>query len=165
MMTINVDMDRLLEIARQMMDGHVKYGLGSKAPSLSCEPSAIKSIDCSGFVRYIIYKATSGAVHMPDGSWIQHDWCKLQKLPTADYKTEAMKLDNWLRIAFLPKHEKHPGHVWLVLNGKTLESHGHKGPDRRMWNTPALKAVNAFYVLSTSTPPILQDGFGLFAYA
>jgi len=165
MKTINVDMDKLLEVAKQMMDGHISYGLGSKAPSLSCDPSAIKAIDCSGFVRYIIYKATGGAVHMPDGSWVQHDWCKHQQFMTADYKTEAQQQDNWLRIAFLPKHEKHPGHVWLVLNGKTLESHGHKGPDRRPWDTSALKKVNACYVLATSTPPLKQESFGEVAYA
>jgi hypothetical protein len=112
-----------------------------------------------------MYKATGGAVHMPDGSWIQHDWCKHQKFMTADYNTDARQQDNWLRIAFLPKHEKHPGHVWLVLNGKTLESHGHKGPDRRLWSTSALKKVNACYVLATSTPPLRLESFGEVAYA
>jgi hypothetical protein len=140
----------LLDLARQLMDGHIKYGFGSKA-RFQTKPEEIKAIDCSGFVRYLIYKATDGQVQMPDGSWNQDHWCKTSLLERADYATAA-SMDGWLRIAFIPVkkatagrpghpgHKGHAGHVWLVLNGLTLESHGGKGPDRRPWDTAVLKS-------------------------
>ena len=61
----------------------VSYKWGAKAPSLDCDTSAIKRIDCSGFVRYAIARATHQQLVVPDGSVNQHDWCIEQQLPPA----------------------------------------------------------------------------------
>jgi hypothetical protein len=155
MSTIHIERGYLLEIAGELMDGHVSYGLGSKAPSLHCKPSQITKIDCSGFVRYLIYQATDRRVIIHDGSVQQREWCEGHGLAKVDYSSAA-KNDGWLRIAFISPRKAHkgskavPGHVWLVLNGRTLESHGkHIGPDRRPWDTPVLKQhVAACYKLA-----------------
>jgi hypothetical protein len=144
-----IDYDLLLEVSGKLMDGHVSYGLGSKAPSLDCDPAAITKIDCSGFVRYLLYQATDNQVVLPDGSWHQREWCQGKKLAKVDYE-EAGSSDGWLRIAFISPRKGHAGHVWLILEGQTLESHGKtKGPDRRPWNTRVLTAgVSACFRLA-----------------
>lgn len=134
-----IDGDRLAKLMSALTDGHIHYALGAKAKHLNCLPAEIKAIDCSGFVRYLIHQLT-GAI-LPDGSYHQHDWCKKQGLPKAKYSPDAGGQDQILRIAFITPSKHHPvGHVWLVLNGSTLESHGHTvGPDSRPWNTSVLR--------------------------
>src|SRR5205085_264760 len=111
-----------------------------------------KAIDCSGFVRYLMYRATHGEVIMPDGSWIQNDWCRHNHFAKVKYATAA-DADGWLRIAFLPPKKGHAGHVWLILNGMTLESHGHKGPHSRPWDTAVLKSqvTDCYQLAQTNT--------------
>jgi hypothetical protein len=134
--SIFIDRDLLLEYAAKLMDGHISYGWGDKA-GLRQDPSTISKIDCSGLTRYLIYQATDRQLILPQGSWHQHDWCRTKKLERVDYGTAA-RYDGWLRIAFIPVKYKFR-HVWLILNGRTIESHGRKGPNRRPWDTPILK--------------------------
>jgi hypothetical protein len=138
MQSIWISSPVLYDLCSRLMDGHIRYGFGSKA-AFKTTPEDIKAIDCSGFVRYLIYHVTDGEVIMPDGSWNQNAWCKHNHLITVEFATAA-DIDGWLRIAFLPPKKGHAGHVWLILNGKTLESHGGVGPDRRPWDTPILKS-------------------------
>jgi hypothetical protein len=151
---INIDRDYLLELCAALMDGHINYHMGAKAHPLDAEPADIKALDCSGFTRYLIHKVTDGQVTMVDGSDEQNAWCKHHKLRAEKYMHVAGLSDGLLRTAFMPRIYKdgklaHAGHVWLVLNGKTLESHGHTGPDSRDWNTPVLTArVKTCYVLA-----------------
>jgi hypothetical protein len=166
MSSIWIDSAVLLSLCDQLMDGHISYGFGSKA-GFHTKPEQIKAIDCSGFVRYVIYQATSGHVVMPDGSWIQNDWCKAKHFERVKYATAAGN-DGWLRIAFLPPKPGHAGHVWLILNGKTMESHGHKGPHRRPWDTKVLKsqAKDCYKVAMTYAvydPPYRQDDSFMYA--
>ena len=105
---------------------------------LTKEVSEIKSCDCSGFVRYVLYHSSDQQLKIHAGSWHQEEWCKSTLLAKVDYSTAANS-DGWLRIAFLPKKNGKPRHVWFVLNGLTIESRGGKGPDRRAWDTPVLK--------------------------
>ena len=135
-MLIIIDGIHLFGLCRKLMDGHIHYGFGSKT-ALSSRPEDITSIDCSGFVRYLMYQASSAALRMPDGSVVQNEWCGHQQLPLVNYR-DAARHDQLIRIAFLPPHHGHAGHVWLIHQGRTLESHGGKGPDRRIWNTPVL---------------------------
>ena len=134
------------------MDGHIKYGMGKKA-QLHVEPPAIKAIDCSGFTCYLMYKVSDGQIKMVDGSDEQNAWCKKQKLRAEPYKQASVN-DNLLRIAFIPRVYKdgkvtRAGHVWLILNGETMESHGKdKGPDRRPWDTQVLKSRVKVYVFA-----------------
>ena len=130
-------------------DGHIKYSLGSK-PALSADPSAIKSSDCSGFVRYLLYHASGMTLDIDPrgGTYWQNEWCKEHKLDAVDYSTAALG-DGWLRIAFIHGGTGKIGHVWLILGGQTIECHGGVGPDRRPWDVGVLKSgVNACYKLA-----------------
>lgn len=152
-----IDGDRLDDLMGQLTDGHIHYSLGAKAPHLNCSPSEITAIDCSGFVRYLIYQLTGMTIR--DGSYNQHDWCIAQRLPQAEYDDDASSSDCILRIAFIvPSRQHHIGHVWLILNGMTLESHGHtKGPDRRPWSTRVLlDDVDACYELAYVLAPSMN---------
>lgn len=126
------------------MKGRVKYRLGGKAVSLNADSHTINSIDCSGFVRFALYRASLGAIMLPDGSVNQHDWVVSQKwhklgrysdVGRADVKDDFARLF----IAFASPTEVHPvGHVWLVWAGETYESHGGVGVDSRDWNAEVL---------------------------
>jgi cell wall-associated NlpC family hydrolase len=141
-----VDTDKLVDLVTQMRAAGIGYHLGSKA-ALGAPISTIQKIDCSGFVRYAIYYASGGSVKMPDGSWVQDEWCKKQGFTSVPYKRDACLGDDRLRIAFM--HGTAIGHVWFILNGQTIESHGGVGPDRRDWATPILvHNVSTCYALT-----------------
>ena len=137
----------------------VAYGLGSKAPEsqppqpqFSVKPN-FRRIDCSGFVRWALWVATKGAVLLPDGSYVQNDWCAARGFKHGDYKTYGNTAlhDGHLRLCFHKPGGRGGdsiGHVWLVLNGKTLESFGGHGPGARDWDHPWFKdSVDDVYVL------------------
>jgi hypothetical protein len=129
----------------------VTYGLGAKVPFHGAVPGRdFKRVDCSGFVREAIWRATNPHVNFPDGSVVQHDWVRnkgFQHATVADGKLS----DNHVRIAFLrpqdapPPH--HIGHVVLLSGGKTIESHGGVGPDSRPWTGQGWQANTFVYVL------------------
>jgi hypothetical protein len=142
-----------------MKDGHIKYHLGSKPP-LTAEPKDITKSDCSGFIRYLLFKSTSGYIDIGGGggTWWQNKWCKDQNLEVVDYSTAAAK-DGTLRIAFIQGGGGHIGHVWLILSGKTIESHGSVGADRRAWDTHVLRdGVDVCYKLAIMIAPDLARG-------
>ncbi len=152
-MSIFIEYNYLMELCDALMDGHITYGMGAKAP-LDAQPADIRRIDCSGFTRYLIYQATDHEVKLVDGSDEQHAWCRKHKLASEDYMKSAASKDGKLRIAFIPRlyadgKLKKAGHVWLVHNGLTMESHGGVGPSRRPWNSsPLTSRVNGCYVLA-----------------
>ncbi|MGL4420914.1 MAG: hypothetical protein ACRCZF_09645 [Gemmataceae bacterium] len=145
-----IQSSKIDELCSATMDGHIKYGFGSKA-ALNAKAADIKAIDCSGYVRWFLYQGTNGTLRIPDGSWVQKDWCEKQGLQEQVYANDACKLDQIVRIAFLPSVNGHAGHVWLLYGGMTIESHGSKGPNRRSWDTPVLKnSVNACFAIACS---------------
>ena len=119
----------------------VSYGLDAKAPNDASQPGApappgFVKLDCSGFVRAVIRRSTTPKMtQFPDGSVQQHDWVRAQGYPKATV-ADGGSLDGKVRIAFLPPHATpdHIGHVVLLHEGQTLESHGGVGPDRRNWS-------------------------------
>jgi cell wall-associated NlpC family hydrolase len=126
----------------------IRYSLGAK-PRMGAVPGVgFKKADCSGFIRWLINGATFGKdADMPDGSWFQHKWAKerFREVPYA----ECARMDSKLRIAFIPTKNGRVGHVWLCVNGRTIESYGGHGAGRRPWNTPVLlNQVTACYVLT-----------------
>lgn len=130
---------------------YIKYLLGGKLRMGSDPPSA-NVVDCSGYARWLIHGATHGKVLMPDGSWYQQEWCKAQGFKRTDYNHCALS-DSRLRIAFINTKPGKVGHVWLVINGQTIESYGGHGAGRRPWDAPVLKnGVNACYVLTDVLP-------------
>lgn len=144
----------LLETIQAKCAGRVRYKLGGKAPSLTADTSEIKSIDCSGWVRYLLARASNQAIKMPDGSQVQLDWVRAQgwrKLDMYQDVNFARADPSRLFIAFLsPKPGfAWPRHVWCLHSDgtrmRTLESHGSGGVNSRPWDTPNLRSCRACF--------------------
>jgi len=124
------------------MVGRVGYLLGAKAPSLTCDTSEIQRIDCSGFTRYILARASSQVLLLPEGSQNQLAWCLSEGLHRVDpYSNVALAAGDPARlfIAFLKPGTDGIGHVWLLRSKggemRTRESHGGGvGVSSRTWN-------------------------------
>ncbi|WP_315778808.1 MULTISPECIES: chitosanase [unclassified Bradyrhizobium] len=129
----------------------VTYGLGKKVPFLGAVPGRdFTQVDCSGFVREALRRATSPALRFPDGSVNQHDWIRAQGFAKSTVAA-ATQSDGLVRIAFLRPQDtsSHIGHVVLISGGKTLESHGGGvGPDSRPWTGASWQASTFVYVLA-----------------
>lgn len=128
----------------------VGYVLGAKAPSLDCDITKIKNIDCSGYVRLALYRATKGQMVLTDGSQNQreqmeqsgaHQVAKYSDI--GQYCTESR-----LFVCFIKPFTNgcgSTGHIWLVHRPamakppRTLESHYHTGINSRLWNYATLK--------------------------
>lgn len=128
---------------------HVTYLMGGKPNQLAASPLDVSGIDCSGFFRYLLFHMTLAALGsgfvVPDGSGNQNDWCAGRGFKHGDhdhYLAVAGLQDNILRAAFCRSEDGHPyGHVWLVLNGVTYESHADIGPSSRAWDAPVLDRI------------------------
>lgn len=128
----------------------VTYGLGKKVPFHGAKPGQdFKKVDCSGFVREAIWRATNPPVNFKDGSVVQHDWIRAQGFATGT-REEAMASDNVVRIVFLRQQDSPSGigHVALVHNGRTIESHGGTGPNSRAWTVTGWQTKAFVYRLT-----------------
>lgn len=130
------------------MKGRVKYQLGAKA-GFHIPVEQIERIDCSGFVRYLLFYATG--VIIPDGSqnqlaWARRNLRRLDKYSNVEYAEDD---PSRIFIGFLtpdPGHEW-PRHVWLIRGGKTMESFSSRGVSWRPWNAAVLSGCrNCFEV-------------------
>ena len=134
---------KLLHELHKKCAGRVKYKLGAKVP-LTTDSADIKRIDCSGYSRWILARASNQALRMPDGSQVQLDWVrdqgwrKLAKYADVEY---AKNDGSRLFIAFLsPKPgNSWPRHVWLVRYAMTMESCGSRGVTSRPWDNVNLR--------------------------
>ena len=133
---LEVDFD-IIASTLHALEGHCGYGWGAKAQSLTCDPSIVHLLDCSGFVRYALARASHGKIDVGDGSVGIHDWCQAHGLKESAYDACA-EHDDILRICFIAPHGYHGSHVWLVRNGMTYESHAFSGPSSRPYDTPVL---------------------------
>jgi hypothetical protein len=128
----------------------VTYGLGRKVPFHGAIPgSDFTRIDCSGFVREVIRLSTNPPVPFPDGSVVQHDWVRAHGFEKSTIAAGEAS-DGVVRIAFLRPQDSphHIGHVVLIADGRTLESHGGVGPDSRPWDGRDWQAKAFVYVLA-----------------
>lgn len=131
----------------------VTYGLGKKVPFHGAKPGQdFQKVDCSGFVREAIWRATDPHVNFKDGSVVQHDWIRAQGF-TKHTREQAMASDNLVRIVFLQPQDSPSGigHVALVHNGRTIESHGGTGPNSRPWTVTGWQSKAFVYLLSNPT--------------
>ena len=128
----------------------VRYGLGAKIPSDSAMPgSGFTKVDCSGFVRAAVRRSTNPKfTAFPDGSVTQHDWIKAKGFERGTI-ADAKLTDGKIRIAFLAPQDvpSRIGHVVLIRNGKTVESHGGVGPDSRAFDGTGWQAKAKVYLL------------------
>jgi len=149
MTTITVDTGQLLRLHGSVA-GRVPYVFGAKARPLCGGPEALNGgVDCSGYVRWLMFHCSKAGYAFPDGSTLQADWCRKQGFKATSYRLNGGWKDGRLRLcAYRPKG-KRAGHVWLTLNGQTIESAGGRGPTRRSWLTPVLYSrCETCYVLT-----------------
>ena len=146
--TISVNIDLLKLLSDRTVRPGNQYEFGGKV-SLGADSSlvALVGIDCSGYVRWLVHRATDEAVTMPDGSAIQHEWVREAGFKESDVASACL-LDGALRIAFLAPQGGKAGHVALIRNGLTFESNGGDGPNRRAWNGKGWQAKTRVYVLT-----------------
>jgi hypothetical protein len=143
-----VDADKLTELLAAT-EGKVKYRLNAK-PKAGQDPATIKKSDCSGYLHWLIPQIATEHCGFPDGSWMQHKWCKDHGFKASAYNADgAGRRDHRLRIAFIEPQGDKPGHVWLLKDGQTIECCSGKGVCRRPWDTAVLLAKSsAVYVLT-----------------
>jgi hypothetical protein len=152
-----IDIDQTIAFVTACMTStpRVHYGLGVKIPSDASQPGdpsppGFVAVDCSGFVRAAIRRSTHPQLTaFPDGSVVQHDWVDAHGF-AAGAPDDGTLRDGRVRIAFLPPTASpdNIGHVVLIYNGETLESHGGVGPDRRVWTTLPWRTRTAVYRLT-----------------
>jgi cell wall-associated NlpC family hydrolase len=134
------------------------YGMDYKIDPLSQQAPNIKGrnkqtgetgkrVDCSGFVRWCLFHATGMTI--PDGSVQQHVWAEKPGLPNCAFD-DCLNVDGVVRIAFLPPEASGEGvgHVMLVRNGRTYESHGGVGPGTRVWGSCSFMSKCKVYALT-----------------
>ena len=98
--TLPVDIDLLKQLSDRTVQPGNQYEFGGKV-DLDADSSevAASGIDCSGYVRWLIYRTTMARVRIPDGSAIQHDWFKGHKFKVSSVASACL-MDGVLRIAF-----------------------------------------------------------------
>lgn len=129
------------------------YKLGGKAPYLGCPVTKLLGgIDCSGFIRWLVYNSTQPNLIVPDGSYNQYHWMKSQGLKEVPYSQVQESVEgesSTLYFAFILASREIPvGHVWAIThNGDTAESYGGHGPGSRRWNhRPLPQEVGAAFI-------------------
>jgi hypothetical protein len=173
-----VDLNTLERDFAQLERQGVAYGLGAKAEGsfyegvrwnphstgqLSTPLTTVKHLDCSGFVRYALYRATEGKLIIPDGSQVQREWCERQAAAKLLHKASKYENTNKyltkerLFIAFIKPWTNGCGaigHVWLIgqfdkdISAETIESYGGPGVGSRPWNArKLLREVYSVYEL------------------
>lgn len=129
----------------------VTYGLGAKVPSDASIPGRdFRNVDCSGFVRAAIRRSTNPKVPFPDGSVVQHDWVKAKGFPRGTIE-DGKLADGKIRIAFLSPKDAGSGigHVVLIRNARTLESHSGVGPNSRPFDGTGWQRKARVYLLDS----------------
>lgn len=147
--SIRLDKPLLLRIMGKIDIPGNQYLWGGKVPD-DADSSVVneKGVDCSGLVRYLIARGTSQAVKVPHGSVNQHDWFKQKGFKRSTVEAAKLK-DGVVRVAVMsPEDGGGIGHIALVLDGETMESHGGAGPDRRPWTGLGWQAKARIYVLT-----------------
>lgn len=149
MTTIAVDTAKLLRLHGSVA-GRVPYVFGAKARPLTGGPEALaRGVDCSGYVRWLMFHCSKAGYSFPDGSSLQADWCRKQGFKQTSYRLNGGWHDGRLRLCFYRPKGRRAGHVWFVFRGMTIESCSGRGPHRRSWLTSALYArVTSCFVLT-----------------
>ena len=132
--TITVDIPYLKALMAQCVAAGVRYLMGGKARDVKAVPLDTHEIDCSGFMRWLLYHATHGALLLPDGSFMEGQALALDGFKPSD-PANCANTDNRVRVCIHVADDKdRTGHIWLCLNGVTYESHGGVGVSSRAWN-------------------------------
>lgn len=127
-----------------------RYDYGSKVP-LGVHPGQLKQLDCSGWTRYALHRATVGRLTPPDGSWFQQRWAQDMvdkgRFRRVDYHSIRKLRGNRLFLCYMPpqinrRRVVKVAHIWFVLHDeqgwRTLECYSGRGIGSRPINTPVL---------------------------
>lgn len=149
--TMSIDIDALRAFLKACRDAGVNYGtrIGNKVPFHGARPGIdFKHVDCSGFVREAVWRATTPRLNIIDGSVRQHDWIRDSGFERSS-RADAFLKDGVIRIAFLKPQDapSRIGHVAFVYNATTIESHSGIGPNSRAWTGVGWQAKAFVYVL------------------
>ncbi len=134
-----IDWERFKKFKADCYAAHIPYLWAGKDPRCGSGAIDFPGLDCSGFVRTLLMYAGGGPEggafqHLPDGSFMQGQWFGRQgfKLTLPKYAAER---DGRLRVHIHHADDKdETGHIWLTVNGHTVESFGDHGPGERAWN-------------------------------
>jgi hypothetical protein len=150
--TLNIDWQKVQDFLTACENSvpKVGYKLGAKVPNDNSVPGVdFTNVDCSGFVRAAIRRSTNPESTIPDGSVVQHDWVKAKGF-AASSVADGNVADGKVRIAFLEPKDSNTGigHVVLIRNRSTSESHGGLGPDSRPFDGKGWQVNAKVYILT-----------------
>lgn len=152
----DVQASTVMQLTKNLIAAKVKYGFGYKAKSLDQDShdfwgvkdgKLARKVDCSGYVRYVMAK---NGILIPDGSWGENDWAVQTGLKECSLADVGNK-DGRLRLGYLPPSQASDniGHIFFVLNGCLIESHGSVGVDvSRKWGSKPWHGLCRVYVLN-----------------
>ena len=149
--TMPLDWSKVQAFLQACQAAGVRYALGAKVPNDDSIPGRdFATVDCSGFVRAAVHRATDPVVPLPDGSVVQQDWVRAKGYAFSSVP-DGMLSDAKVRIAFLNPQDSPQGigHVVLICNGSTAESHGGVGPDARPFDGTGWQAKAKVYLLTS----------------
>ncbi|MBC7808497.1 MAG: hypothetical protein H7145_20375 [Akkermansiaceae bacterium] len=153
--TLALDLAALVSLHKRLI-GEVGYRLGAKC-AVGDTP---ENIDCSGYVGWLLSNVTPTPLRsviardiVGLGTWHLSEWLKKSgfKRSTVD---SGRRTDGVLRVA-ITLAARNPvtgrmgiGHIALVWNGRTIESHGGRGVNSREWTGKGWQGRCAVFVLS-----------------
>lgn len=149
--TMPLDWSKVETFQHACQAAHVTYGLGAKVPNDNSVPGRdFTKVDCSGFVRAAIHRATTPEVPFPDGSVVQQEWVRANGY-SAGTLADGTLTDGNVRIAFLDPHDSADriGRFVLICNGRTAESDGAVGPDSRPFDGTGWQTKATVYQLTS----------------
>ena len=134
---------RMLHLCLAATIGKKRYGWGYKPKPGSDSHSWLRT-DCSGYVRWMISRIAG--VTIPMGSIGQRAWFAANNFKVTSYEHAGLD-DGRLRVGVWSPGWRGAGHIWMVLNGRTIESYGGHGPGRNPWDIYR-RRVEACFVLT-----------------
>lgn len=142
-----IDLPLILRIHSKMAR-RVRYRLGAKART-SQQTGEIEELDCSGYVRYLMQRC--GEPDVPDGTWAQSRWLATSGWEPKLYDNLKHTVNDPTRLFVAgfteysdARGRRRHGHIWLVHQGRTLESYGGVGVGSRAWSHATLKSLVTF---------------------
>lgn len=170
-----IDLDIMYQDFAQLERLGARYNYGGKARTdlHHCSLNAITpemlvadgSVDCSGYSRWAIARATNNLLIIPDGSQNQREWAEAPETglhKVAKYSDAATYMTaTRLFICFIKPFANgcgSVGHVWFLSHfnfgnqtkAGSLECHGGGGCISRPWDYPTLaREVYSCYELPT----------------
>jgi hypothetical protein len=116
----------------------VRYKFGAKFSNFKELHPIGRYVDCSGFMRWLVYHGSDGKLSLVDGSVNQHSQIQQLGFPVREYSEALYSRTGAIYICFFRPTQYLAGHVWLLSDGMTMESHYGKGISTRSGRILAL---------------------------